>query len=160
MTSWKRFDDVGLQNLLSRLENCGKTCRKQGWVAQWEENGRQFKLERRSNSARTFIRYTARDSSAKRHSLIFPKGKGMKKGWALLAKKLRSLGVDYKKKVEVRKRLEKEAKKQTKGNSTFAASYAETVILGLNEPAEEVSISLGKEEVRDKLRWLDRCLVG
>ena len=46
---------------------------------------------------------TVRDSSVKRHCLIFPEGKGL----ALLTKKLRSLGVDYKKKVEVRKRSDK-----------------------------------------------------
>ena len=90
-------------------------------------NGRQFKLERRSNSAGTFIRCTVRDSSVKRHCLIFPEGKGLENGWALLAKKLRSLGVDYKKKLEVRKRSEKEVKKVVKGNSTSATSYAEKV---------------------------------
>ena len=108
----------------------------------------------------TFIRCTVRDSSGKRHCLIFPEGKGLANGWALLAEKLRSLGVEYKKKVEVRKKPEKEAKKQAKGNSTSAASYAETVILGLNGIAEEVRISLGKEEVGDKLRRLDCCLIG
>ena len=123
-------------------------------------NGRQFKLECRSNSAGTFIRCTVRDSSAKRHCLIFPEGKGLANGWALLAKKLRSLGVDYKKKVEVRKRSEKEVKKVVKGNSTSAASYVEKVILGLNGTIEKVRISLGKEEIRDKLRRLDCCLVG
>ena len=101
-----------------------------------------------------------RDSSTKRHCLIFPEGKGLANGWAILAEKLRSLSVDYKKKVEVRKKPEKEAKKQAKRNSTFATSYVETVILGLNGPAKEVRISLGKEEVRDKLRHLDCCLVG
>ena len=131
MISWIRFSDVDLQNLLSRLENCSKAYQKQGWVAQWEENGRQFKLERRSNSTGTFIRCTVKNSSVKWHCLIFLEGKGMANGWALLAKKLRSLSVDYKKKVEVRKRHKKEVKKQAKGNSTFATSYAETVILGL-----------------------------
>ena len=84
----------------------------------------------------------------------------MANGWALLTKKLRSLGVDYKKKVEVRKGSDKEAKKIVKGNSTSAGSYSEKVILGLNGTAEEVRISPGKEEIRDKLRRLDCCLVG
>ena len=45
-----------------------------------------------------------------------------------------------------------------KGNSTYVISYAE--ILGLNRTVEEMRTSLGKEEVRDKLRSLDCCLVG
>ena len=80
----------------------------------------------------------------KRHCLIFLESKGLANGWALFVEKLRSLGVEYKKKVEVRKKPEKEAKKQAKGNSTSATSYVETVILGLNGTAEEVRISLGK----------------
>ena len=33
------------------------------------------------------------DSDAKRHCLLFPEGKGFLGGWALLAEKLRSLGI-------------------------------------------------------------------
>ena len=99
-----------------------------------------------------------RDVSAKRHCLIFPEVKGFANGWVLLAEKLRSLSVDYKKKEEVRKSSEKVTKRTVKGNSTSVVSYAE--ILRLNGTADEVRISLGKEEVRDKLRSLDYCLVG
>ena len=60
----------------------------------------------------------------------------------------------------MRKRFEKETKRIVKGNSTSAVSYAEKVTLGLKGIAEEVRISLGKEEVSDKLRRLDCCLVG
>ena len=33
------------------------------------------------------------DSEAKRHCLVFPEGKGFLGGWALLAEKLRSIGI-------------------------------------------------------------------
>ena len=40
-----------------------------------------------------FILYSIRDPKVKRFYLVFPKGRGILRGWVLLANKLRSLGV-------------------------------------------------------------------
>ena len=65
----------------------------QRFVKSWEDGGRKFKLECRANEAGRSFLCSVVDSNAKRHCLVFPEGKGFFGGWALLAKKLRSLGI-------------------------------------------------------------------
>ena len=57
----------------------------------WEDGGRKFRLECRSNEAGRFILCLVLDVEAKKYCLVFPEGKGLVGGWFLLAKKLRAL---------------------------------------------------------------------
>ena len=83
-TLWIKFGDSSLRHLLLGLEDCENIARNQEWFTKWEETGRSYKLERRSNNAGSFIRCTVRDVGAKWLCLCFPEGKGLLKGWKLL----------------------------------------------------------------------------
>ena len=54
-TSWVRFGESSLQRLLLGIEDCDMISRNQDWFANWEEEGRCYKLERRSNNAGNFL---------------------------------------------------------------------------------------------------------
>ena len=43
--SWVRFGESSLQRLLLGIEDCDMISRKQEWFANWEEEGRSYKLE-------------------------------------------------------------------------------------------------------------------
>ena len=47
------------------------------WSLVWEEEGRKYRMERRSNEAVRFLLCSVRDLEAKRFCLIFPEGKGL-----------------------------------------------------------------------------------
>ena len=59
----------------------------------WEDGGRKFKLEYRSNEAGRFLLRSVRDVEAKKYCLVFLEVKGLVGGRFLLAKKLKALGV-------------------------------------------------------------------
>ena len=59
----------------------------------WREKGRFFRLERKENQDGRFLLCTAKDVEGKKHKLFFPEGRGFVNGWALLAEKLRGLGL-------------------------------------------------------------------
>ena len=54
--------------------------RKQEWFANWEEGGRSYKLERRSNKAGNFLYCSVRDAGWKRFVICIPEGKGLVRG--------------------------------------------------------------------------------
>ena len=92
-TSWIRFGSTSLCCLLEGVEACCKGEFAKRFVKSLEEGGRKFKLECRANEADIFLLCSVVDSEAKKHCLVFPEGKGILGGWALLAEKLRSLGL-------------------------------------------------------------------
>ena len=94
--SWIKFGDSNLRHLLLGFEDCENIAHNQDWFTKWEEVGRWYKLERRSNIAGSFIRCKVRDLGAKWLCLCFSEGKGLLKGWKLLSEKLRMLGVGLK----------------------------------------------------------------
>ena len=65
VTSWIKFRDLSLRYLLLSIEDCDKISRKQDWSTKWEEDGRWYKLERRPNSAGSFIPCLVRDTGSK-----------------------------------------------------------------------------------------------
>ena len=92
-TSWMRFGDLSLRCLLSDLEACEKVHKNGGWSSGWEEEGRKYKMERRSNKAGYFLLCTVRDAGQKSFGITVPEGKGWKGGWRLLSETLRGIGV-------------------------------------------------------------------
>ena len=93
ITSWIRFGDFSLCRLLEGIEFCCRGRDDRGWSIVWEEKGRKYNLERRSNVAGRFLLCSVRDLEAKRFCLVFPDGKGLTGGWNILAEKLREVGV-------------------------------------------------------------------
>ena len=92
-TSWIRFGSLSFCCLLEGVEACCRGEFAKRFIKSWEDGGRKFKLERRANEADKFLLCSVVDSEVKKYCLVFPEGKGILGGWALLAEKLCSLGV-------------------------------------------------------------------
>ena len=92
ITSWIKFGDASLSSLLAGVESCCRGRDDRSWSLVWEE-GRKYKMERRSSEAGRFLLCSVRDLEAKRFCLIFPEGKGLSGGWNILVEKLREVGV-------------------------------------------------------------------
>ena len=58
-----------------------------------KEGGRRFCLERLANDVGKYFLYLVLDLEAKRLCFVFLEGRGLLRGWVLLAEKPRSLGV-------------------------------------------------------------------
>ncbi|RVX00178.1 hypothetical protein CK203_026678 [Vitis vinifera] len=163
-TSWIRFGESSLGWLLEGVET---SCRGEGgqrFVKRWEDGGRKFRLECRTNDAGRFLLCSVVDSEAKRHCLVFPEGKGFLGGWALLAEKLRSIGIlsrDENREAEIPHKTES---KNGAPKGMKEKSYVE-VVNTREAPRERrlgetVWIQLGEEDVGKGREFLDRCLVG
>lgn len=93
-SSWIKFGDVSLRCLLEGVEAC---CREKELLVcnkVWRDNGRA-KLERCANGVGRFILCLVYDVEAKRFIVIFLEGRGLLRGWSILASKLGSLGVSF-----------------------------------------------------------------
>ncbi|RVW98565.1 hypothetical protein CK203_032250 [Vitis vinifera] len=92
--------EVSIEEVKGKLKGFEECCReeKKGRLVKvWEEEGRKFRLERRVNGAGRYVLCSVVDVEAKRFCLVFPEGKGVIGGWAILAEKLRALGIVTKK---------------------------------------------------------------
>ena len=77
LSAWIRFGELSLRCLLEGVESF---CRDEvlvRWCNSWEESGRKFKLERRSNETRRFLFCSVITKEGKRFSLIFPEGRSL-----------------------------------------------------------------------------------
>ena len=93
ITSWIRFGEEEMKNLLVGVEECCKDFAPARRSFVWRENGRIFRLECRENNARRFLLCSAIDAEGEKHMLFFSEGRGFLNGWALLAEKIRGLGL-------------------------------------------------------------------
>ena len=159
--SWVRFGESSLQRLLLGIEDCDMISRKQEWFANWEEEGRSYRLERRSNKAGNFLYCSVRDAGWKRFNICIPEGRGLKRGWKIMAEKLRSLGVGQNivgtQKSNDREETEIPEKRLMDFPKSFAKAVAGTRI-GRTE--EVVRVIVGKNETVERLGQLESCLVG
>ena len=77
LSAWIRFGKLSLRCLLEGVESF---CRDEvlvRWCNSWEEGGRKFKLERRSNGTLRFLFCSVITKEGKRFSLIFPEGRSL-----------------------------------------------------------------------------------
>ena len=158
-TSWVRFGESSLQRLLLGIEDCEMISRNQEWFAKWEEEGRSYKIERRSNKAGDFLYCSVRDLGRKSFGICIPEGKGLVRGWKIMAEKLRSLGMGTKS-LERQKTIDCEERKAPvimDNPKSFAKVVAGTGF-GLTE--ERVRVTVGKNETMERLGQLESCLVG
>ncbi|RVW86554.1 hypothetical protein CK203_045694 [Vitis vinifera] len=107
-------------------------------VKVWEEEGRKFKLERRVNGAGRYVLCSVVDVETKGFCLVFRQGKGLLEGWAILAEKLRALGVVTQEEVKIEEALRVESKTKV------------VTIEG----------KVGGRGLRGREEGLGRCLVG
>ena len=73
---------------MSGLEACARASRVSAWVSFWEEEERQYMLERGSNKAGGFIQCLVGDIGGKRFILMFLEARGLARGWKILSNKL------------------------------------------------------------------------
>ena len=64
-------------------------------------------MEKGLNQAGSFIRCSVRDLVGKSYNLMFPEGKGVARGWRILAEKLRQLGVRSSEETQREEKFEK-----------------------------------------------------
>ena len=159
--SWVRFGESSLQRLLLGIEDCDMISRKQEWFANWEKEGRSYKLERRSNKAGNFLYCSVRDAGWKRFNICILEGKGLVRGWKIMVEKLRSLGVGPKRletqKTNVKEETEVPEKRLMDTPKSFAKAVAGT---GFGITEDVVRVSVGKNETVERLGQLESCLVG
>ena len=92
LVSWIRFGIEGITKLLLGVEECCRACIPARRPFEWWENGRFFRLESKENTAGRFLLCSVTDGEGKRHSLVFPEGRGFLNGWTMLVEKIRGLG--------------------------------------------------------------------
>ena len=159
--SWVRFGESSLQRLLLGIEDCDMITRKQEWFANWEEEGRSYKLERRSNKAGNYLYCSVRDVGWKRFNICIPEGKGSTRGWKITAEKLRSLGVGQKIVGTQKSNVREDTEIPEKRLMDFPKSFAEAVVgTGIGTTEEVVRVRVGKNETVERLGQLESCLVG
>ena len=161
-SSWIRFGLSSLSFLLEGVESCCKQKVGEKFAKRWKENGRRFCLEKKTNGAGNYILCSVLDLEAKKLCLVFPEGRGLKKGWFMLAEKLRVLGIT----------LSSEEKNPTlKG---LGVGVEKKKGLKLGERGDFVKIAKKNEGRRGDAVWmeiggrvwnsreeqLNRCLVG
>ena len=125
----------------------------------WDEGGRSYRLERRSNEAGRFIQSSVSPVETN-FTLIFPEGRGVLGGWSTPAMKLRDLGVSSTLKVSRRALVAKSLNEGcSKSKKPESSSFTEVVKKDHGDVREAVWLELGvKFQHREDL--LKRCLVG
>ena len=78
---------------MRNVDECRNASILAGRYVAWRENGRLYRLERKENQDGRFLLCSAKDVEGKKHRLFFPEGRGFVNGWALLAEKLRGMGL-------------------------------------------------------------------
>ena len=135
--------------------------RKQEWFANWEEGGRSYKLERRSNMAGNFLYCSVRDAGWKRFGICIPEGRGLVRGWKIMAEKLRSLGVGLKRLERQKTNVREEIKVPEKSIMETPKSFTKAVTgTGFGITEEVVRVRVEKNETVERLGQLESCLVG
>ena len=104
------------------------------------------------------------DSDAKRHCLVIPEGKGFLEGWALLAEKLRSLGIstcDEPREVSASSKPEsRDGDSKGKKEKSYIDAVNTRGVSRVRRLGEAAWLQLGEEDVSRGRKLLDRCLVG
>ena len=93
LSSWIWFGDLSLRNLLEGFEECCREEKEGRLVKVWEEERRKFRLDRHVNGVGRFVLFFVVDLETKRFCLVYPEGKGMLGGLAILVEKQWAMGV-------------------------------------------------------------------
>ena len=171
-SSWIRFGVASLRNLLEGFEECCREEKKGRLVKVWEEEGRKFWLERRVNGAGRYVLCSVVDVEAKRFCLVFPEGKGVIGGWAILVEKLRVLGIVTQKEDKGVKAIRINSKKKEatlddeeercigKKEQGEKKSFLDVAKGPVGRIGEELWLQVGGRGLRRREEGLGRCLVG
>ncbi|KAL6324765.1 hypothetical protein AAG906_018292 [Vitis piasezkii] len=153
VSSWVKLGPVSLGLFLECLILCLEEKSEEKWERRWEENGRSYSLVRDANKGGFYLRLSVVDLESKRFSIFIPKGRGVKGGWSLMAKTLRSLGVvmDRKERQQVDARLPE---------PDLRKSSAEVEQTQRSKGKAVAKVKIRKEALSSNLNKLTHCLVG
>ena len=107
------------------------------FATSWEDEGRKFRLEKRTNGVGRFVLCSILDLESKRFCLVFPEGKGLLGGWAILAEK----SLDGPREVEMR-------------------AFVDVGRVTTGRVGDTFWLQLGGRELLSRGDQLGRCLVG
>ena len=115
----------------------------------WEEGGRKFRSECRSNETGRFLLCSVRDVEAKKYCLVFPEGKGLVGGCLLLAQKLRALGVSTPALSQGNLGTPNPEKDgcSIKGNEEGKGAVAEVARVKIGEPRDSLRVNVGDHDL-------------
>ena len=131
---------------------------------QWSNHSIQeatWELEEDMREKHPQLYCSVRDAGWKRFVICIPEGKGLVKGWKMMAEKLRSLGVGLKR-LERQKTYDREERKVLeKSILDTPKSFVQAVTgTGFGKSEEAVRVRVGKNEVEERLVQLESSLVG
>ncbi|WKA10977.1 hypothetical protein VitviT2T_028516 [Vitis vinifera] len=128
----------------------------------WEEGGRKYRLECRSNEVGRYLLCSVRNLEAKRFCLVFPEGKGLVGGWLVLAQKLRALGISIPalSKGDLGTSNSEKDGYRVKGKEKGKGVYAEAMRKETGELGEALWVHVGNRDLLKREEQLSCCLVG
>ena len=100
------------------------------------------------------------DLESKRYCLVFPEGKGISKGWVLLAEKLRFLGVLSRDEPRGTAAFDGTGSIDGESEGKAQKSYVDVVKTRVKKLGEAVWLQLGEKDIPSERKLMDRCLVG
>ena len=136
---------------------------------EWKENGRTYRLDQRVKATGRYPLCSATDVEGKRHKSFFPKGRGLIKGWEMIAEKIRGSGIKIQQeakpvrsiRVEPRKGMEKESFNLGKNKVTSrGVSYAEAFKEGCSRVENAVWVDVGERILKEAMGTLKFYLTG
>ena len=156
LVSWIRFGELGLKSLLKGVTECCREQVPEGCFSEWKEKDRIFRLECRSNRVGRYLICSVRDGEGKRHKIFIPEGKGLVRGWEVLAEKLQELGTIER---QPEKRI-KEGGQTLKGMVEKKSSFVEVVKGCIVRSENKIWVEAVENETKKEVGTLKKCLVG
>ncbi|RVX18713.1 putative ribonuclease H protein [Vitis vinifera] len=161
-SSWMKFGVKSFSFLLEGVEDWCRGESSSRRLKVLEEGGRKYRLECRSNKAGRYLLCSVRDLEAKRFCLVFPEGKGLVRGWFLLAQKLRALGISNPAMSKGDLGTSNSIKDgyRVKGKEKGKRVCPEAVRKETGELKEALWVHVGERDLLSREEQLSRCLVG
>ena len=161
-SSWMKFGVKSFSFLLEGVEDWCRGESSSRRLKVLEEGGRKYRLECRSNDAGRYLLCSVRDLEAKRFCLVFPEGKGLVRGWFLLAQKLRALGISNPAMSKGDLGTSNSIKDgyRVKGKEKGKRVCPEAVRKETGELKEALWVHVGERDLLSREEQLSRCLVG
>ena len=155
IASWIRFGVERMNNLLMGVEECCKVSILARRSFVWRENERFFRMECKENNAGRFLLCSATDAEGKKHRLFFREGRGFLNGWALLAKKIRGLGL---KPLQEKKPMSNTTTELTKEEGKENKHLSKNKVLSWGHP-DVKAVDEGGSSVENAV-WVDASVSG
>ena len=152
-SSWVRLGADSLAFFLEGLNLCIKGEKETRWGREWKEQGRVYSMTRGTNRAGGFIRLGVSDVEGKRFCIFVPRGRRDKRGWTIMAEKLKQVLGFFGKNPE--KHKGKVVEKVAMGGS-----YATMVRKSPTGNSNAVAVKVKKEEAEGLKKKLKHCVVA